>query len=199
MAALVAELPLLRHLDLSCNRLRNEGAAAVAESIDAEEWQEAENEDVRRKGVPLFSLNLSENNMSNFHAAPRGAMALAGALQSHPTLRHLDLSRNRLGATATAALATALRTNTSLTSLRLDDNGIGPAETEQLAGALRGNNTLVALGLRENQALTDGAVALADAMSAPDSVCALSWLDLRGNAVAYHGRVRLAAACVPLS
>jgi len=125
----VAELPNLRHLDLSANRLRSEGAAAIAEAVDAEEWCEAESEEIRTRGVPLYSLNLSENNMSNFQKAPRGALSLAGVVRSHPTLRHLDLSRNRLGATATAALASALRSNGSLTSLNLNDNGIGPEET----------------------------------------------------------------------
>ena len=36
-------------------------------------------------------------------------------------------------------------------------------------------------------------------MSDPTSLCALQWLDLRANAVAFYGRVRLAAAVVPLS
>ena len=74
----------------------------------------------------LRVLDLSENNATNFSLAGGGVLALASAIEGHPTLVELNISHNRVDRGTIESLAGALGSNTVLTSLHLEDNSVDP-------------------------------------------------------------------------
>ncbi len=99
--------PTLRSLQRSCAFL---GAAVPCSSHQ----------------TALLYLDLSENNATNFSSTEGGVLALATAVDGHPTLTELNLNHNRVERNTIVALAEALQRNSVLTALHLEDNGVDP-------------------------------------------------------------------------
>ena len=85
-------------LDLSCNQIGAEGAAALAEAL--------------KVSYTLTTLYLSSNQIGTEETA-----ALAEALKVNCTLKDLDLGYNHIGDEGAAVLAEALEVNCTLTGL----------------------------------------------------------------------------------
>lgn len=121
-----------------------------------------------------------------------------------PAVVSLDLSFNDVGDDVAAAAARMLETNTVLEELRLDGNCIGPVGVAALAASMQHNSTLRSLSLAANDGhmSTGGAAAVAAAVAAEGSRCALEELDLRqtggGNAAADALASSLANPCCSL-
>ena len=105
-------LPLnstLRHLELGSNRIGDEGLSCIVRSI----------------GAKITHLGLSDN-----HAGPKTADAVAIKLSGNSTLLSLDLSWNHLRQTDLDSIAGAIGRSKSLSSLWLHWNGVGDGQIE---------------------------------------------------------------------
>lgn len=118
------------------------------------------------------TVSLTSLTLANAGIGERGATALAEALISRRTLKHLDLTSNqRMGAAGGAALAAdALHPDSAITSLSLYDTGLGPDGGRAVAKSLCGNEKLTHLDLSSNaigpNACKELAAALDDAWGA---------------------------------
>lgn len=150
---------MVEALDLSCNMIGDEGAAALIDALECH---------------PLRSLSLFRNRL-------RAPAALASACLFYSALVTLRLHGNSLGDDGATAFAGALEQNPALTELELDSNGVRDAGASALARALRVNTRLRALNIgglsHVASTPTDaGATALAAALLANDSLTCL-WLE----------------------
>ncbi|KAF8961354.1 hypothetical protein BGZ52_012405, partial [Haplosporangium bisporale] len=87
----------LTTLALSSNKIRSNGAQALAEAL--------------KTNSTLTILNLHDNSIRD-----NGAQALAEALKTNSTLTTLTLSINKIGSNGAQALSEALKTNSTLTT-----------------------------------------------------------------------------------
>ena len=76
------------------------------------------------------------------------AIALASALEKHPSLKELSLHGNQIGKLGAKALSDMLKTNKSLESLNLSYNRI--EDVEVFSDALEKNSTLICFYLDSN-------------------------------------------------
>ena len=208
VAELLRRAPALRVLGLARSNVGPSGAEALLAAFDASDEDDAADEDGAEGGSgasrpgPLPSppcrnvwlrwLDLSDANLCGMGGdESRPAMALLRALtESHPTLRHLDLSRNRLSRAALSALTVGLEANTALHTLRLDGNGIDAGPAARLLAAAAVHPRLRVLSLRDNRLRSDGAEAAA-ALLASQGAALLEW-GARGRIL--PGAVEAAAA-----
>uniref|UniRef100_A0A7S1CP72 Uncharacterized protein n=1 Tax=Bicosoecida sp. CB-2014 TaxID=1486930 RepID=A0A7S1CP72_9STRA len=174
----------IKYLDLSRNMLRSEGAGIIARAIAPHS----------NRHSALVSLNLSQNNLTNFEDSATGGMAVAAALRGNRSLTVLDLSHNRLDSAAVCAIGFALQRNKVLIDLRLNDNAADAEAAGALALSLHENRTLTRLDLRDNRVLSDGAKLLAAAMAANP---VLQYVALTGNHIAEEGRAAMGVVLRP--
>ncbi|CAM9552011.1 unnamed protein product, partial [Phaeothamnion confervicola] len=146
----------LTSIDLSCNALGAEGAAAIAAALPANRT--------------LRSLALAANGIGD-----AGAEALGMALSRG--LRRLDLAANGIGGAGAAAL---LPPYGRLEELRLFDNFVADVGAGRLAAALAGNGAVRGLDLGANRMSGCGVETVVAATSGHPS---LRTLELGGNAV----------------
>jgi len=172
--SLLARLKALHSLTLKDAGCGPRLAATLAECVAA----------TRR----LRSLNLSCNGVN-----ARGAASLAALLCSAGcSLEALNVRENLIPSSGGVALAEALRHNTSLLSLDLSVNsGLGHPAAVAFGSALLRNSTLAVLNLGGCSLGDDGAVALAQSLSA---FRGLRSLVLYSNDITDSGAMELAAA-----
>ena len=91
--------------------------------------------------LPRF-CRIKHLDLSRNKIGPLGGKAIGEVLALSASLANLNLYSNKIGTAGGIALADALRVNASLTSLNLADNEIGPGGGVALADALRVNATL---------------------------------------------------------
>jgi hypothetical protein len=140
----------------------------------------------------LVWLDLSENNLCGFGLGDSAPVCdLVSGLLRHPSLKSVDLSRNRLTKEVIARIADNIEPNTSLRSLKLEENGIDAMPSVAVAQSLAGNSTLTHLSLRSNRVRSDGASAFADLLRRSPVV---KTLDLRGNYIGDIGQADLRRA-----
>jgi Ran GTPase-activating protein (RanGAP) involved in mRNA processing and transport len=113
----------LTHLDLSYNKLGDEGVIAIAQTL--------------RKNKTLTSLDLTDTNISD-----QAALAIIEALAHNTTLTQLYLSNDDITDKTALALAEYLRNNHSLTRLYFVCYGMTNKGVIALLEALTNNNTL---------------------------------------------------------
>ena len=175
----VRELPALRLLDLSGNRIAQEGATALAQCLQAHCCLRTcvlERNRLGDKCAALFldavvvhptltHLDLSDNLLGD---TPGGAFgeALQSFLEVNESVLHLDLSYNRLGANRGTAdkLALGLGVNPTLKFLDLSLNSMRDRGSCAIGASLRCNTGLQELNLRENSMGEKGAMVIADAL-----------------------------------
>ena len=147
VAALACANPVLETLYLGCNNIGPDGAHRLSESL------------VDAPGVT--GLWLKRNPIGD-----AGALSLADLLRRNPRLRVLDLVNTGLGDAGVQALATALcEAERGLRHLYLSGNGLGPSATPALARVLRGAPSLLGLYLSVNRLGDAGARLLAAALA----------------------------------
>ena len=99
-----------------------------------------------------------------FTTNPADVILLANALMGNTTVRHLNISFNRVGDVGVREIAKMLTVNTTLTSIDLRSMEIGDMGAEALADAFKVNNTLTRIDLRSNNIGDVGAHHIADMM-----------------------------------
>ena len=130
----------------------------------------------------LTSLRIT-NSALDFAAASlvRGT---TNVLHSTVSLQHLDLERNRLGASGATGLAEALSWLASLRGLRLGYNALQDAGGHEIAKAVSRLSSLSELGLESNSFTPAGVSRIAeDLASLPDLVIALQDASLTSDYV----------------
>ena len=123
-------------LDLSHNKISDEGAKALSEAL--------------KVNTALQWLGLDYNNISD-----EGAKALAEVLKVNTALQRLDLNSNKISDEGAKALAEALKVNSALHRLDLRLNNISDEGAKALAEALKVNTALQKLGLHGNKKISD--------------------------------------------
>jgi len=162
----------LTEVNLSGNRIGNEGATALAAAVGR-------------------SSTLTKLHLAKCEIGDEGASMLAEALLRNPRLVQLDMRYNRIGPKGASNLAAVLATDKSLTMLGMYSNRIGNEGVTMLAHALKKNTRLIATCLGENDIGDEGAQKVAEALS---SNAALTAIDLRMNRIGEVGRLKIAQA-----
>ncbi|CAM9443467.1 unnamed protein product, partial [Chrysoparadoxa australica] len=126
-----------------------------------------------RDGCRLIKLEMSANGLGDV-----GAILLAEAMQSHPTVEWVSIENNNIGDTGALSWGKALSTNAALCSLSLSNNMIADDGGAGIAGGLKANRTLHYLALETNQLGSSAGVAFGELLAINT---ALQTLDLGGN------------------
>ncbi|OBA19718.1 RNI-like protein [Metschnikowia bicuspidata var. bicuspidata NRRL YB-4993] len=139
-------------------------------------------EEYLAKAVSVEHLILSNNGMGPFAGARIGKslfqLSLAKKQQKYPSLKTFICGRNRLENGSINYLAIGLRAHEHLHTVRLYQNGIRPAGIEKLIlQGLARNSHLQVLDLQDNTLTTRAAIALAELLSAWDSLVELNLND----------------------
>ncbi|KAH9598777.1 Leucine-rich repeat [Trypanosoma melophagium] len=157
-------------LDLSGNRLRDEGACAIARLIS-----------VNRT---LVHIGLRSNDIGHI-----GGMAVANALIENNTVVSLDvgahsgINGNHIGNEGAEAIGNMLRANKVLSHLNLSSNGLGPAGLSYITAGLEGNCSLTRLDISINSLGYAGAKAIASVLED----CSITHLSLNRNSLTDNG------------
>ena len=165
----------LTALDLSCDGIGADGAAALAAVLRPD------------SGSALRTLELFGNPLGD-----AGVSALSESLELDPPLQSLGLQAVAMADAGACSLAAAIACNTQLVQLVLRGNEIGDEGAYFLAEGLKCNGTLLDLDLFCNAIEERGAQMLARALHEP--TCALNALNLDTNDVGDEGAAALADA-----
>jgi Ran GTPase-activating protein (RanGAP) involved in mRNA processing and transport len=109
---------------------------------------------------------LQSLNVANCGLGEEGGIRLSEALMAHPSMRHVNLSGNRLGITGVTAMSKLLGAEEcGLTELDLSANGCGDQGAEAMGVALaRSKGALRSLDLRRNKISDSGLRDLAEGL-----------------------------------
>ena len=154
----------LRALHAHNNQVRDEGARALAESLEAHST--------------LSTLDLNSNFVGD-----GGAKAIARLLKGDstaPALAELLLYDNRIGPHGARLLGEAAQQHPTLRLLHLNGNNVGDSGAKALAGAVKHARALDSLYLYSANVGESGAKALLDALKTPKPI-PLRALELGGN------------------
>jgi hypothetical protein len=154
VAGLIPVMGGLTALDLSSNRLNDEGISAVCEAIQS------------NKETKIASLNMGANSIG-----PMGAKSVAAMVAVTGALTKLSLAQNELEEQGTKAICEALEQNTTLKELDIsgslyggNSNIGGTAGVKHVAKMLGVNGGLTRVDVRHNKIVGDGASQLAAAV-----------------------------------
>jgi hypothetical protein len=146
----VKAIPFKVKLDLSDNGIDSEGAALLAEALEANTIMNLDlsGNPLGAKGVALVCAALERDSslqsfsIAGVDASSLGIQAIARVLDSHPSLSVLNLSVNAFDDDAAASFAAALGRNTILTDLFMSYIEASDAGLSILAGALKTKTAL---------------------------------------------------------
>jgi hypothetical protein len=177
----------VRELDLSSNRISDDGATYLAKALRVNSRVTALNlRDnligsrgftslflaVSKEKAVLEKLNMYSNEVSKVR------VRVSKALSSNTTLTELNLGMNWLHLKSCISLAKGLQGNTVLRSLNLEWNSLQDMGVVELAKSLSVNTTLHSLNLNEGTCGIEGANALATTLL---NNTTLTFLDVRNN------------------
>ncbi|EKX39805.1 hypothetical protein GUITHDRAFT_76089 [Guillardia theta CCMP2712] len=189
----------LDKLDLSCNKIGDEGGTLIGEFLASNRTlktlvlqgssigppgQRAIFDALKGKNTSLSSLDLGCCGAGKNVCGDEGCLALAEALRRNTSLARLSLSANRLSPGMMSSLSRGLGRNLYLTQLDLSDNMIHDEGATSLAQSLSLLH-LSELSLCRNSIASSGAEKIAYAIELGKP--GITTLDLSGNAVGYGG------------
>lgn len=177
-------VPFKVALDLSNNGIDAGGALLLAEALEANTIAHLDLglNPLGDEGVQLLCVGLSRNSsvesllLYHVGAAGPGMKAIAGVLDTHPSLSSLNLNSNAFDDAAAAIFAAALGHNKRLTSLSVRHAVASDAGLSMLVGALKTNTALKAMRvcLDESELLQlQLPVALAEALTVNQTLTVL--------------------------
>jgi len=149
---------LVTQLDLTGNKIGDEGAKALAE--------------VLKTKVVLNEINLGKNNIGN-----EGAKGIGEALAVNTTLACLDLRDNRVGNEGIKAISRALKVNKTLIQLDMRSNKVGCEGITAISEVLKTNNKLEKLNLSGNKVGVEGAKAISELLKINTTLTKLGLLE----------------------
>ena len=182
LTAILSDNEYFALLDLSGNRLKDVGAARIAELLLVNETLvhiALKSNDIGFLGAEKIAEALQTNNtitsldlsglsgINRNHMGLHGAKAMGETLTVNQTLASLNLGANGLGDEGIALLAQGLEQNTTLTDLNLGSNNIGWAGCAVL-GPLLNNCNLQSLNLERNDIRDKGVTILAQSLKSPN-------------------------------
>ncbi len=167
----LAGLSRLSGLDLSKNRLKDEGVTGIADGLVKRRFPET-----------LLRLDLSDNGIRE-----AGGVAISRILAVSPFLSSLNLAKNRLGPDSGIAIGHSLATTaTRVTDLDISDCNLGPRGIAAVCCSLI---SVVSLRMEKNAAGDEGAKAVAESIIATGTIVRL---EIEENAISEPGARELA-------
>ena len=163
---------VIMRLDISCNALSDEGAAAISDCL--------------KINHSLKELNLSNNKITSI-----GAIRIANAMQVNKMLSTLDISCNTLSDEGAAAISDCLKINNNLRVLNLSKNEITSVGAIRIANAMQVNAMLQKLDISCNTLSDEGTAAISDCLKISNN---LRELNLSKNEITSVGAIRIAKA-----
>ncbi|KAM9439400.1 leucine-rich repeat-containing protein 34-like [Clarias gariepinus] len=173
LADLIQENVALQKLDLMCNNIEADGAERIAKSL--------------HHNTTLKRLRMTGNKIRN-----KGGMHLACMLQSNSTLEELDMSDCDLDTQSLITFAIALTNNRSLLSINISRPllfSLQEETTVHMARMLEVNHSLEELHMAKHGMTDWGLQRLCEALMSNHS---LRYLDLRCNRITRDGARHLA-------
>ena len=142
----------LQELNMSNNRITNEGAKMIGEAIKVNKTLQKldiSNNSISDDGAAAISdglkcnISLQELNMSDNQIANEGAKMIGEAIKVNKTLQKLDISGKSISDDGAAAISDGLKCNISLQELYMSSNN---EAAKLIAEAIKVNTTLHTLG-----------------------------------------------------
>ncbi|CAM9343850.1 unnamed protein product, partial [Scytosiphon promiscuus] len=212
LCALVVEMPGLKSLDLSSNKI-DQAAVIIRRylahpdcslqtlslrSADVDDDECCDLMEAISRNHSLTRLDVSENKIGQNEMlnavqpdVVTGGEGIAETLTGNVTLEELNLSWNNLRQESAAAIGRALSLNRGLISLNLAHNAFNNLPSQEVGDSLRRNEVLQSLDLSYNGLTPASIVVIASACKANTS---LTRLTLSGNRLGRQGSASLLSA-----
>ena len=183
----------LQELNMSNNRITNEGAKMIGEAIKVNKTLQKldiSNNSISDDGTAAISdglkcnISLQELNMSRNKITNEGAKMIGEAIKVNKTLQKLDISNNSISDDGTAAISDGLKYNISLQELNMSGNKITNEGAKMIGEAIKVNKTLQKLDIVGNSISDDGAAAISDGLKCNIS---LQELNMSRNKITNEG------------
>ena len=163
----VMQVDTLQELNISGNRIFDDGANVIAEAIQL--------------NTALQKLNISGNSISD-----DGAIAFNECLETNTTLIELDMSRIDITCKGASVIAKAIQLNIALQKLNISGNSISDDGAIAFSECLKTNTTLIELDMSWNIITCKGASVIAEAIQLNT---ALQKLNISGNCISDDGEI----------
>ena len=159
-------------LDVSCNRILDEGATAISACLKVNNI--------------LQEVNLSDSEITSL-----GAIRIAAAIQLGGALQKLDISHNMISDEGALAFSDFLKKNNILQELNMSENDITSVGAVSMAKAMQINNKIWKLDISHNTISDEGAAAVSDCLKKNNI---LQELNMSYNDITSAGAIRIAEA-----
>ncbi|XP_071970845.1 NACHT, LRR and PYD domains-containing protein 12-like isoform X2 [Engystomops pustulosus] len=174
LATVIRNNPSLKKLVLHNNRLYGPQLSDLMEALSS-------------PGCRIEELHLDDNDLPN-----KSCTQLASGIRNNPSLKKLDLYKNRLSGPHLSDLMEALSSpGCRIEELHLADNNLDNTSCIQLASGIRNNPSLKKLILHDNHLFGPHLSDLMEALSSPD--CGIEELNLDGNNLRDTSCIQLAS------
>ena len=159
----------LKELDMSDNKISDEGARSSAEVIQVNPTLQRSSKSHNRipdSGISAISGCLKMNstlcklNLSSNRITDRGTQKLAEAIQINTTLQELNISMNKITDEGAKILAESIKVNTTLQELNISKNWISKEGVTRIVEACTVNRTLHKLACTHNNLSKSGLTAI---------------------------------------
>ena len=180
----------LQELNLSYNKITNEGAKMIGEAIKVNKTLQKlyiNNNSIFDDGAAAISdglkhnISLQELNMS---CNKIGAKMIVEAIKVNKTLQKLHIRSNSISDDGAAAISDGLKHNISLKELDMSYNKITNEGAKMIGEAIKVNKTLQKLYISLNSISDDGAAAISDGLKHNIS---LQELNMSSNEITNEG------------
>ena len=183
----------LQELNMSINKITNEGAKMIGEAIKVNKTLQkldisgnSISDDVSSAisdGVKC-NISLQELDMSSNKVTNEGAKMIGEAIKVNKTLQKLDISGNSISDDGSSAISDGVKCNISLQELDMSSNKVTNEGAKMIGEAIKVNKTLQKLYITHNRISDDGAAAISDGLKCNIS---LQQLNMSWNKITNDG------------
>ena len=183
----------LQELNISWNKITNEGANMIGEAIKVNKI--LKKLDIHRNSISddgaaaisdglKYNISLQELDMSWNKITSEGANMIGEAIKVNKILKKLDIHGNSISDDGAAAISDGLKYNISLQELNISHNYITKKGINKITEAIQINSTLQNINISKNLLSLEGLVYF---MEAVNNNCTLQVVNITHNNVTRSG------------